>query len=79
MGDVEKGGIIVGGEPACSAAPLPKCGASWYLPRFLLRGGSLTLINIASFMVSLSTMEKTVQLDGITCGVGMVINRGGSS
>ena len=39
------------------------CG-SWYLPRFLFRDGSLTLMNMASFMVlvklwdSLSMMEK---------------------
>ena len=45
--------------------------ASWYLPRFLFRGGSLTLMNMASLMVlvmpwdSLSTMKK-LQLDGVT-------------
>ena len=49
------------------STPSQMCG-SWYLPRFLLRGGSLTLMNMASFMVlvmpwdSLSTMENLSSL-----------------
>ena len=51
-----------GASMSCSTSP-QLCG-SWYLPGFLLRGDSLTLINRASFMVlvtpwgSLSMMKK---------------------
>ena len=47
-----------------SCSTLSQMWASWYLCRFLFKGGSLTLMNIASLMVlgkpcdSLSTMEK---------------------
>ena len=58
---------------------------SWYLPRFLLRGGSLTPMNIASFIVlialwdSLSTIQKLPSWMEWIYGVGMGIDGGGSS
>ena len=54
------------------------CG-SWYLPIFLFRYGSLTLINIASLMALaifwsfLPTMQKIVQRQFMTSGVVMVM------
>ena len=58
---------------------------SWYLPMFLLRFGSLTLINMASLMVllmvcdSLSTVEKLCSLVWCPEATGMDIDGGGCS
>ena len=65
MCDKEKcgGGITIDRASMSCSTSSQMCG-SWYLPRFLFRGGLLTLMNMASFMVlvipwdSLSMMEK---------------------
>ena len=51
-------------QAGVSCSTFSQMWGSWYLPKFLLKGGSLTPMNIASLMVlvkhcgSLSTMEK---------------------
>ena len=57
MGVWKMGGITIDGELACPVAPHPKCG-SCYLLRFLFRGGSLTLMNMASFMVQVMPWDS---------------------
>ena len=62
-----EGGISVDRELVCLVVPHSKC-VTAYLPRILFRGGSLTLINMAFFMVLvtpwnfLSTMKKLYSL-----------------
>ena len=54
--------------------------SSWNLPRFLLRDGSLTIMNIASLMVlvmlctSLPKYGETVHIDAMPWGTMMFIN-----
>ena len=58
------------------------CGR-WYLPMFLFKDGLLTLMNIDSlislerFCSSLSTILKLFKVMVMTCGVTMVVDRGG--
>ena len=59
--------------------------ASWYLPRFLLRDGSLTLMNMASLIGSGNALgfpvhyREIVQFYGMTHGVVVVTDGGGGS
>ena len=50
------------------------------LPMFLLMYGSLTLVNVASFLFLVSCASthspEVVHTGAMTCGVGMIINRG---
>ena len=82
-GDVEKGGITVDREPVLQHL-IPNV---WQLvlAKVPVLGRVIDCEESGLLYVSGDALGlpihygKTVQLDGMTCGVGMVINRGGSS
>ena len=76
------GGITVDGELAYPATSNPHMCGSWYLPRFLFRGvfnpgKHFSLYGPGDALRLPTHYVGTVQFDGMTCGVGMVINGGG--
>ena len=83
-GEMWKGGYHCRWRASMSCSISSQMCGCWYFPRFLSRRGMLTdkhglLYGPGDVLGLLIHGAETVQLDGMTCGVGMVINRGGGS
>ena len=83
-GDVENGSITVDGELACPLAQHPKCVAAGSCQGSCLGEGFYSdghglLYGPGGALGLPIHCGKTVQLDGVTSGIGMVVNKGGSS